>query len=112
MPSQGTPHGLPQGVAQVVPKQQDARSRIGPTALRHILCHKWEMLSSFKAAYVQSGIVACALGIWHSAQQCLQQKAPVADGLPLRDGCSFWKGFLAVWAGGSVGQALAFLLAR
>ncbi|KAK9819408.1 hypothetical protein WJX74_000272 [Apatococcus lobatus] len=24
----------------------------------------------------------------------------------------FWKGFLAVWAGGSVGQALAFLLAR
>ena len=26
--------------------------------------------------------------------------------------CRFWKGFLAVWLGGGVGQALAFLLAR
>lgn len=26
--------------------------------------------------------------------------------------CRFWKGLLAVWAGGAIGQAGAFLLAR
>lgn len=26
--------------------------------------------------------------------------------------CRFWKGLLAVWVGGAIGQALSFLLAR
>lgn len=31
---------------------------------------------------------------------------------PRLPACRFWKGLLAVWIGGAVGQALAFLLAR
>ncbi len=50
------------------------------------------------------------------ARQADMHRPGRADHLQLRfwtpGACRFWKGLLAVWAGGAIGQALSFLLAR